>query len=75
MVSVARICLDSRKSVRCFKGIICDDISEFESYHPSHAVGSLTEFAELAEEVDPHVFMATRRRTLGRVTDLRGMER
>jgi hypothetical protein len=32
MVSVARICLDSRKSVRCFKGIICDDISEFESF-------------------------------------------
>jgi hypothetical protein len=27
--------------VRPFKGIICADISEFESYHPSHAVGSL----------------------------------
>jgi hypothetical protein len=26
--------------VRPFKGIFCDDISEFESYHPSHAVGS-----------------------------------
>jgi hypothetical protein len=24
-----------------FKGIICDDISEFESHMPSHAVGSL----------------------------------
>jgi hypothetical protein len=31
MVSVARIRLDSRKSTRPFKGIICDDISEFES--------------------------------------------
>jgi hypothetical protein len=31
----------SRESVRPFKGIICGDISEFESYHPSHAVGSL----------------------------------
>jgi peptidoglycan hydrolase-like protein with peptidoglycan-binding domain len=41
IVSVARIWLDSRKSVRSFKGIICDDISEFESYMPSHAVSSL----------------------------------
>jgi len=40
-VSKARIRLDSRKSVRSFKGIICVDISEFESYMPSHAVGSL----------------------------------
>jgi len=39
MVSVARIRPDSRKSVRPFKGIICDDISEFESDMPSHAVG------------------------------------
>jgi hypothetical protein len=31
MVSVARIRLDSRKSVRPFKGIFCGDISEFES--------------------------------------------
>src|SRR5260370_2288646 len=30
----------SGKSMRPIKGIICDDISEFESYHPSHAVGS-----------------------------------
>src|SRR5262245_58362081 len=41
MVSVARIRLVSRKSPRLFKGIICDDISEFESHMPSHAVGSL----------------------------------
>jgi hypothetical protein len=38
---VARIRLDSRKSVRPFKGIVCDDISEFESYMPSQAVRSL----------------------------------
>src|SRR5262249_21655141 len=31
LVSVARIRLVSRKSPRLFKGIICDDISEFES--------------------------------------------
>jgi hypothetical protein len=41
MVSVAKIRLDPRKSVRLFKGIICDDISEFESHMPSHAVGPL----------------------------------
>jgi hypothetical protein len=41
IVSVARIRLDSWKSVRPFKVIFCDDISEFESYMPSHAVGSL----------------------------------
>jgi hypothetical protein len=40
IVSVARPRLDLRKSVRPFKGIFCDDISEFESDHPSHAVGS-----------------------------------
>ena len=41
MVSVARIRLVSRKSTRLFKGIICDDISKFESHMPSQAVGSL----------------------------------
>jgi hypothetical protein len=39
MVSVAGIRLRSRESARAFKGIICDGISEFESYLPSHAVG------------------------------------
>jgi hypothetical protein len=39
IVSKARIRLDSRKSVQSFKEIICVDISEFESFHPSHAVG------------------------------------
>ena len=41
IVSVARIRLDSRKSVRPFKGIFCDDISEFESHMPSQPVQSL----------------------------------
>ena len=40
-VSEARIRPDSWKSVRLFKGIICDDISKFESYMPSQAVRSL----------------------------------
>src|SRR5258705_11768754 len=44
IVSVARIRLDSRKSVRPFKGIICADISEFESSHPRHAVRSAPSF-------------------------------
>jgi hypothetical protein len=41
MVSVARIRLGSWESARAFKGIICDDISEFESHMPSQAVRSL----------------------------------
>jgi hypothetical protein len=41
VVSMAGIRLGSWESARTFKGIICDDISEFESSHPSHAVGSL----------------------------------
>jgi hypothetical protein len=41
IVSKARIGLDSRKSMRSFKEIICVDISEFESSHPSQAVRSL----------------------------------
>ena len=40
MVSVARIRLVSRKSARLFKGIICNDISEFESHMPSQLVWS-----------------------------------
>jgi hypothetical protein len=38
IVSKARIRRDQRKSVRPFKGIFCDDISEFESSHPSQPV-------------------------------------
>ena len=41
MVSVARIRLGSCESARAFKGIICDDVSEFESYMPSQPVWSL----------------------------------
>ena len=42
VVSVAGIRLGSGEFARAFKGIICDDISEFESHMPSHAVGSLS---------------------------------
>src|SRR5262249_41563566 len=41
VVSMAGIRLEPPKSTRLFKGIICDDISEFESSHASHAVRSL----------------------------------
>jgi hypothetical protein len=39
VVSMAGIRLGSWKSARAFKGMICVDISEFESHMPSHAVG------------------------------------
>jgi hypothetical protein len=41
VVSMSGIRLFRRKSTQSFKGIIRDDISEFESHMPSHAVGSL----------------------------------
>jgi hypothetical protein len=40
IVSAARPRLELWKSVRPFKGIFCDDISEFESYMPSQPVAS-----------------------------------
>jgi hypothetical protein len=39
-VSADRIRLDPWKSAGLFKAIICDDMSEFESNMPSHAVRS-----------------------------------
>jgi hypothetical protein len=57
IVSKARTRLDSRKSVRSFKGIICVDISEFESYMPSQAVCSLWAMSGLKKYVR-HVFSA-----------------
>jgi hypothetical protein len=39
VVSTSGIRLGSEESARAFKGVICDDISEFESHMPSHAVG------------------------------------
>jgi hypothetical protein len=60
MVSVARIRLVSRKPPRLFKGIICDDISEFESHMPSHAVGLsqvLSPRNRHAQSVDAAVIM------------------
>jgi len=41
VVSLAGIRLGSWESARAFKGIVCDDISEFESYMPSQPVRSL----------------------------------
>ena len=41
VVSLAEIRFGSWESARSFKGIICDDVSEFESHMPSHAAGSL----------------------------------
>jgi hypothetical protein len=41
IVSAAGIRVDFSEMYRAFKGIICDDISEFESHMPSHAVRSL----------------------------------
>ena len=49
MVSVARIRLVSRKSARLFKGIICNDISEFESHMPSQPVPPLWGYVPLAK--------------------------
>jgi hypothetical protein len=39
VVSMSGLRLGSGECARAFKGIICDDISEFESHLPSHAVG------------------------------------
>ena len=51
MVSVARIRLGSWESARAFKGIICVDISEFESYMPSQTVRSLCALSGLPNYV------------------------
>src|SRR5215472_4805523 len=40
VVSMAGIRLGSWESARAFKGIICDDVSEFESHMPSQRVQS-----------------------------------
>ena len=45
VVSMAGIRLGSWESARAFKGIICDDVSEFESHMPSQPVWSLRLFA------------------------------
>src|SRR5262252_6222533 len=50
IVSAAAIRLDHRKSVQTFKGIFCDDISEFESYMPKLANVLFT--TELARRLD-----------------------
>ena len=50
IVSAAGIRLDHRKSVRPFKGIFCNNISEFESYVPSQAVRSPLQDIELNDQ-------------------------
>jgi len=56
IVSGAEFRLDSRKSVQPFNGMICADVSEFESHMPSHAVGLFercnVEFRIATDEVE-----------------------
>jgi hypothetical protein len=54
MVSVARIRLVSRKSPRLFKGIICDDISDYPwgYFHPEF--GWLAPTSPAANDLPPH---------------------
>src|SRR5438105_1059803 len=67
IVSAARIRLDPPKSTRLFKGLICSDICEFESYHPSHAVWSLWEMSGLRNYAQQRPCSECRRlHTLGR---------
>jgi hypothetical protein len=61
-VSDAPISLNRRKFVQYFKGIICDDISEFESCRPSQSVratrpGSFASYAGRPpiDEIELHV--------------------
>src|SRR6266498_4398429 len=61
IVSVVRIRPDSRKSVRPFKGIICADISEFESDHLSQAVRSPP--SPTRQGMDPLLVQGSERRT------------
>src|SRR5215831_8641869 len=64
VVSMAGIRLGSWESARSFKGIICVDISEFESHMPSQPVRSLHGMSRLQdggirerpEELSPTVF-------------------
>ena len=58
MVSVAGIRLGSWESARAFKGIICDDISEFESHMPSHAVGLSQPRSPVSTGADVAITMA-----------------
>jgi hypothetical protein len=53
-VSMSGIRLGVGESARAFKGIICDDISEFESFMPSHAVSLWAMFRVTRSRRDPH---------------------
>ena len=61
VVSLAGIRLGSWESARAFKGIICDDISEFESHMPSHPVRSLCATSGLQKYVRHSRELARRR--------------
>jgi hypothetical protein len=54
VVSMSGIRLGVGESARAFKGIICDDISEFESFMPSHAVSLWAMFRVTRSRRDPH---------------------
>ena len=53
VVSVAGIRLRPWESARAFKGIICDDVSEFESHMPSQAVASLWVMCRVGKRATP----------------------
>src|SRR5262249_18749005 len=59
VVSMREIRLGSWESARAFKGIICDDISEFESSHASHAVGSLWRVYPVHGLCEQHRFLSS----------------
>src|SRR2546429_185279 len=71
IVSVARIRLDSWKSVRSFKGIFYNDISEFESDHLSHAVWSLWRYPVCRNTRAANVGRSEGRRSARRLRALR----
>ena len=62
-VSAAGIRLNSRKIYRAFKGIICGDISEFESYMGSHTV-RLCGSCVTCEEMRDSLIVPSRRRRM-----------
>src|SRR2546423_10037927 len=66
MVSLARIRRVSRKSPRIFKRIICDDVSEFESHMPSHAVWSLWRYPVCRNTHAANVGRSCRQKIRGR---------
>src|SRR5437016_14615982 len=75
VVSLAAIRLGSWESARAFKGIICDDISEFESHMPSHAVWSLWRYPVCRNTRAANVGRSEGRRSARRLRALRDIDR